>query len=64
MVRVNAIIATNTTYTKRCICDMIEGNKSLVENLNFYFLTLLSHNFNMLHVDANPITRGYMVTEL
>ena len=45
-----------------CICDMIKGNESLVENFNF--LALLSHNFSMLHFDANPITMGYMLTEL
>ena len=35
------------------ICDMIKGNESLVENVNF--LTPLSHNFKMLHFDANPV---------
>ena len=45
-------------------CDMIKGNESLVENFNFYFLAPLSHNFNMLHFDPNPITIGYLVTEL
>ena len=30
------------------ICDMIKGNQSLVENLNFYFLTPLSHSFKTL----------------
>ena len=45
-------------------CDMIKGNESLVENFNFYFLTPLSHHFKMLHFDANPITIGYLVTEL
>ena len=43
---------------------MIKGNESLVENFNFNFLSLLSHNFNMIHVDATPITMGYMITEL
>ena len=36
----------------------------IVENLNFYFLTPLSHNFKMLHFDANPITMdisGYRI---
>ena len=37
---------------------MIKGNESLVKKLNFYFLTPLSHNFNMLYFDANP---GYRV---
>ena len=37
---------------------MIKGNDSLVEKFNFYFLTPLSHNFRMLHFDANPITIG------
>ena len=46
------------------ICDMIKGNESLVENYNFYFLTPLFQNLKMLHVDANPITIGYLVTEL
>ena len=46
------------------ICDMIKGNESLVENFNSYFLAPLSHNFNMLHFDPNPITIGYLVTEL
>ena len=46
------------------ICDMIKGNESLVENVNFYFLAPLSHNCNMLHFDPNPITIGYLVTEL
>ena len=45
-------------------CDMIKGNESLVKIFNFYFLTLLSHNIKMLHFDANPITIGYLVTEL
>ena len=44
------------------ICDTIKGNESLVENFNF--LTPLFHNFQMLHFDANPITIGYLVTEL
>ena len=35
------------------ICDMIKGNKSLVEH--FYLLAPLSHNFKILHFDANPI---------
>ena len=38
---------------------MIKGNESLVENFNCYFLAQLSHNFNMLHVDPNPVTIGY-----
>ena len=46
------------------VCDMIKGNESLVENFNSYFLAPLSHNFNMLHLDPNPITIGYLVTEL
>ena len=46
------------------ICDMIKGNQSLVENFNSYFLAPLSHNFNMLHFDPNPIIIGYLVTEL
>ena len=46
------------------ICDMIKGNEALVENVNFCFLTPLYHNFKMLHFDANPITIGYLVTEL
>ena len=46
------------------ICDMIKGNESLVENFNYYFLAPLSHNFNVLHFDLNPITIGYLVTEL
>ena len=46
------------------ICDMIKGNESLVDIFNFYFLTPLSHNFKMLYFDANPITIGYLVTEL
>ena len=51
---------TNLEHTR----DMIKGNESLVENVNFYFLTPLSQNFKMLHLDANPITNGYLVTEL
>ena len=43
---------------------MIKGNESLVENVNFYFLAPLSQNFTMLQFDANPITIGYLVTEL
>ena len=43
---------------------MIKGNESLVENFKFNFFTPLSHNFKMLHFDANPITIGYLVTEL
>ena len=46
------------------ICDIIKGNKSLVENVYFYFLTPLYHNFKMLHFDVNPITIGYLVTGL
>ena len=46
----------SVNFKGKYICDMIKGNESLVENVNFNFLTLLSHNFNMLHVDANPIT--------
>ena len=46
------------------ICDTIKGNESLVENFNSYFLAPLSHNFIMLHSDPNPITIGYLVTEL
>ena len=46
------------------ICDMIKGNESLVENVNSYFLAPLSHNFNMLHFDPNPIPIGYLVAEL
>ena len=42
---------------------MLEGNESLVENFNFYFLAPLSHNFIMLHFDANPIAIGFLVTE-
>ena len=34
---------------------MIKGNKSLVENFNFFFLTPLIQNFKMLHFDANPL---------
>ena len=45
-------------------CDMIMGNESLVENVNFYFLTPVSQNLIMLHFYANPITIGYLVTEL
>ena len=37
------------------ICGVIKGNESLVQNLNFYFLTPLSYNFEILHFDANPI---------
>ena len=40
---------------------MIKGNDSLVENFNSHFLTPLSHNFKMLHVDAKPITIRYLV---
>ena len=46
------------------ICDMIKGNESLVENFYSYFLAPFSHNFDMLHFDPNPITIGYLVTEL
>ena len=46
------------------ICDMFKGNESLVENVNSYILAPLFHNFNMLHVDPNPITIGYLVAEL
>ena len=42
---------------------MIKGNESLVEKINFYFLTPLSHNFKMLHFDANPITIRCPVTD-
>ena len=45
-------------------CGMIKGNESLVDNIYFYFLTPLCHNLKMLHFDANPITIGYLVTEL
>ena len=43
---------------------MIKGNESLVENFKFFFLTPFSRNFKMLHIDANPITIGYLVTKL
>ena len=43
---------------------MIEGNESLVENVNFYFFTPFSHEFKMLYFDANPITIGYLVAKL
>ena len=33
-------------------------------NFNFYFLPPLSYNFEMLHFDANPITNGYLASEL
>ena len=46
------------------ICDTIKRNESLVENVNIYFLTSLPQNFKMLNFDANPITIGYLVTEL
>ena len=46
------------------ICDMIKGNESLVENVNFYFLTQTSQNFKMLYFDANPMTIGHLVNEL
>ena len=36
---------------------------SLVENFNSYFLAPISHNFNMLYFDPNPVTIGYLVTE-
>ena len=53
----------NQAYTYN-ICDMIKGNESLVENFNFYFLTPLSHNFKMLHFDANANNIGYLVRGL
>ena len=43
---------------------MIKGNESLIEKFNSYFLILLSPDSKMLHFDANPITIGYLVTEL
>ena len=48
------------------ICDMIKGkgNESLVVNSDFYFLTPLSQNIKMLNFDVNPITIGYLFTEL
>ena len=46
------------------ICDTIKGNESLVENLNSYFLAPHSHNFIVFHSDPNPVTIGYLVTEL
>ena len=54
----------HTLVVDASICDTIKGNESLVENVNFYFLTPLSQKFKMLHFDANPITIGYRVTEL
>ena len=33
-------------------CDMIEGNETLVKNINSYFLTQLSHNFKILHFEV------------
>ena len=46
-------------------CDTIKRNESLFENVNFYsILAPLSQNFRMLLFDANPITIGYLVTEL
>ena len=46
------------------ICDIIEGNESLVENFNSYFFAPPSPNCNMLQFDRNPITIRYLVTEL
>ena len=47
------------------ICDMIKGNESLVETkMSISIFLHLSQNFKMLHFDANPITIGYLVTEL
>ena len=43
---------------------MIKGNESLGVNFNFNFLTPLYNNYEMLDFDANPITIGYLVTEL
>ena len=43
----------DATRPQKHICDMIKGNESLVENVNFYFLTPLY--FKMLHFDANPL---------
>ena len=62
----NLFFANSVSLLATCalICDMIKGTESLVENLNSHFLTPLSHNFNMLHFDANPITIGYLVAEL
>ena len=61
-----AVNSTDPVFARLDItnCDTIKGNESLVENVNFYFLTPLSRNFKMLHVDANPMTIGYLVTEL
>ena len=56
-------ISQNEVATK-CNCDTIKGNESLVENFNFNFLTPLSQNFKRLHFDTNPMTIGYLVTEL
>ena len=55
-----------TGYVCDCvaICDTSKGNESLVENFNFYFFTPLSQNLEMHHFNANPITIGYLVTEL
>ena len=47
-----------------CVAHSCTVNESLVENVNFYFLAPLSQILQMLHFDANPITIGYLVTEL
>ena len=41
------------------ICDTIRGNESLVEKFQFLFFYILSHNFKMLHFNANSIKIGY-----
>ena len=43
-------------YAKIGIYDMIKGNESLVENVQFLFSYTISHNIKMLYFDANPIT--------
>ena len=45
------------------ICDTIKGNESIVEKSQFLLSEPLSHKFQMLHFDANPIKIGHLVTD-
>ena len=47
-----------------CKCDTIKGNESLVEKCQILVSYVTFSYLKMLHLDANPIKIGYLVTEL
>ena len=56
----SSLLCCITTFVTRS-----RGNESLVENLDLYFLTPCTFsNLQNASFDANPITIGYLVSEL